>query len=94
MHEHIFMDLRHKFSDTKMEQYDDPVTPERIHLLRKNHRLLRDNLFLADEQVSLEEIALFKELGGQRHCQHEQPGHGRKPTCHEANCPGIGHSPH
>lgn len=79
MHEHIFMDLRHKFSDTKMEQYDDPVTPERIHLLRKNHRLLRDNLFLADEQVSLEEIALFKELGGSGIVSMSNRGMGANP---------------
>lgn len=64
MHEHIFMDLRKKFDKTDLEQTDDLVTEERIPELRKNHRLLKDNLFLSNEELAEKEVQLFCSSGG------------------------------
>lgn len=76
MHEHIFMDLRHKFSGTGLHQEDRPVTRENAAMLRQNHRLLRDNLYLGDEQTAREELARFVQAGGK--------------TIVEMSCHGMG----
>ena len=79
MHEHIFMDLRKKFEKTSLEQSDELVTKDKIQLLRQNHRLLKDNLFLADENLAREELALFRDLGGKTVVHMSNRGMGSNP---------------
>ncbi|NLF26684.1 MAG: hypothetical protein GX592_02200 [Clostridiales bacterium] len=64
MHEHVFMDLRNICAHATPAQREEPVTSENVGALRKNHRLLSDNLLLADEACAQSEIAEFKRLGG------------------------------
>ena len=79
MHEHIFMDLRKKFDQTDLKQTDELVTKEKIPILRKNHRLLKDNLFLADEETALSEIELYRDLGGKTIVNMSNRGMGSNP---------------
>jgi phosphotriesterase-related protein len=64
MHEHVFLDLRAKFAGTMLEQSDELVTSGNIGILRENHRLFKDNLFLADEESAFNELIEFKLQGG------------------------------
>ncbi len=80
MHEHIFIDLRNKFNATQINQLDDPVTDEAIPLLRKNHRLLKDNLYLSDEKLALQELETFKHHGGGTIVEMSARGMGGQPA--------------
>ena len=79
MHEHIFMDLRQKFVNTSLRQSDEPVSKDNVAMLRKNHRALKDNLFLNDEATALAEIREFKRNGGATIVSMSNRGMGQDP---------------
>jgi len=80
MHEHIFMDLRKKHAGTQIDQKDDLVTLEMVDMLRQNHRMLKDNLFLDDKKIALEEVGKFKLHGGGTIVDMSNRGMGGQPT--------------
>lgn len=67
-HEHIFVDLGFAFNETaspKEKSFSqERLSIEKLHLLKSNPGLFRDNLFLDDENLAVAELKKFKEFGG------------------------------
>ena len=67
-HEHLMIDLKRIFSEpedaTQRNQAYQPVTLENLGWIRTNYARSWDNLGLYEEQVTIDELILFKKEGG------------------------------
>lgn len=83
-HEHIYIDMSVFFvpSDEigmKVIQYE-PVTMEKLGVLRRNPFAVLDNVQLMDETTQIDEILAFKSAGGQTIVDASNVGLGRDPV--------------
>ena len=70
MHEHLFIDATVWLEDpartptTSNVDQEAPVSIDLLHVLRRNPRILRDNLVIDDEELVVSEVAEFASRGG------------------------------
>ena len=83
MHEHLLLDARPSWQEpaeaTKIKLAHQKVSPDILHLLRHDPFMNLDNCSLFDEAVAAEEVAQFRDYGGQ--------------TVVDATCRAIGRDP-
>jgi len=67
-HEHIFVDMRSKWSrgdeEDTLNLADKPVSIEMLGFLLHNSRLCKDNLVLDELELAATELGMFRALGG------------------------------
>jgi phosphotriesterase-related protein len=83
MHEHILNDCScwwHKPGPDRAHLAEGPVRPEILRHLRQDPFVNRDNLALDDEATAVEELALYREAGGEAVVDPTCRGIGRDPA--------------
>jgi phosphotriesterase-related protein len=86
MHEHLLVNVAPPGSPAPglnpedRARWDQPLTLENLHHVRRHPELYRSNLVLDDEQEAIDELAPFSELGGGCIVDVTSPGIGRDPA--------------
>ena len=82
-HEHVLLDLTAFYQALPVSGIDDPSTQKvemwNLGILSRDCYALKDNLFLADEDVAADELMFFKNAGGNTIVDASLPGIGRNP---------------
>ena len=82
-HEHVLLDLTAFYQALPVPGIDDPATQKvemwNLGILSRDCYALKDNLFLADEDVAADELMFFKNAGGNTIVDASLPGIGRNP---------------
>jgi phosphotriesterase-related protein len=83
-HEHVLLDLTAFYQELPVKGIDDPATQKvemwNLGILSRDCYALKDNLLLMDTQVATEEIARFRDAGGNTVVDATLPGIGRDPA--------------
>ena len=82
-HEHVMLDLTAFYQELPVPGIEDPATQKvemwNLGILSRDCYALKDNLRLDDEEVQAEELARFREAGGDTVVDASLPGIGRDP---------------
>ena len=82
-HEHVLLDLTGFYQELPVPGIEDPATQKvemwNLGILSRDCYALRDNLLLVDEDVQAEELARFRDAGGDTVVDASLPGIGRDP---------------
>lgn len=82
-HEHVLLDLTGFYQELPVPGIEDPATQKvemwNLGILSRDCYALRDNLLLVDEEVQAEELARFRDAGGDTVVDASLPGIGRDP---------------
>ena len=82
-HEHVMLDLTAFYQELPVPGIEDPATQKvemwNLGVLSRDCYALKDNLRLDDEEVQAEELAKFREAGGDTVVDASLPGIGRDP---------------
>ncbi len=82
-HEHVMLDLTAFYQELPVPGIEDPATQKvemwNLGILSRDCYALKDNLRLDDEEVQAEELAKFREAGGDTVVDASLPGIGRDP---------------
>ena len=83
-HEHVLLDLTAFYQALPVPGIEDPATQKvemwNLGILSRDCYALKDNLLLMDAQVATEEIARFRDAGGNTVVDATLPGIGRDPA--------------
>ena len=82
-HEHVMLDLTAFYQALPVPGIEDPATQKvemwNLGILSRDCYALKDNLLLMDEEVQAEELARFRDAGGDTVVDATLPGIGRDP---------------
>lgn len=82
-HEHVLLDLTAFYQELPVPGIEDPATQKvemwNLGILSRDCYALKDNLLLVDEDVQAEELARFRDAGGDTVVDASLPGIGRDP---------------
>ena len=82
-HEHVLLDLTAFYQELPVPGIEDPATQKvemwNLGILSRDCYALKDNLLLMDEEVQAEELARFRDAGGDTVVDATLPGIGRDP---------------
>ncbi|MDD5727872.1 MAG: TatD family hydrolase [Victivallales bacterium] len=82
-HEHIFIDCRKVFDEFELPNShaftSQKVNITNLGILRRNHRALKDNLYLSEPEIARRELQKFKQAGGKTIVELSTGGMGREP---------------
>lgn len=80
-HEHVLLDLTAFYQELPVPGIEDPATQKvemwNLGILSRDCYALKDNLLLMDEDVQAEELARFRDAGGDTVVDASLPGIGR-----------------
>ncbi len=80
-HEHVLLDLTAFYQELPVPGIEDPATQKvemwNLGILSRDCYALKDNLLLDDEEVQAEELARFRDAGGDTVVDASLPGIGR-----------------
>ena len=80
-HEHVLLDLTAFYQELPVPGIEDPATQKvemwNLGILSRDCYALKDNLLLMDEEVQAEELARFRDAGGDTVVDASLPGIGR-----------------
>lgn len=82
-HEHFFIDIRWACETSndpqKADLLEEPISLQRLGMLRRNPMVMRDNLFLSGLDLMAAEASEFKKAGGRTIVDQSSFGTGRSP---------------
>lgn len=82
-HEHVLLDLTAFYQELPVPGIEDPATQKvemwNLGILSRDCYALKDNLLLVDEEEQAEELARFRDAGGDTVVDASLPGIGRDP---------------
>ena len=82
-HEHVLLDLTAFYQELPVPGIEDPATQKvemwNLGILSRDCYALKDNLLLDDEEVQADELARFRDAGGDTVVDASLPGIGRDP---------------